>query len=147
MTYHELPITQPQRGDGGGFLLGLIAGAAVGGGLALLFAPRQGADMRHGLAASAQEAGRRLTEAYGSVASTARRNARRFVGHAGGRTDDWGDTPFGTTGQARDRAADSSQVLRDAARANTYESAAVEPSEAGPGPTAPASPESRSPLV
>lgn len=60
-------------------LMGLVAGAAVGGGLALLFAPRQGADMRHDLASGAQRAGRKLRDGYETVAETMRERARRLA--------------------------------------------------------------------
>ena len=68
-----------------GWVVGLIAGAALGGGLALLFAPRQGTHTRHQLAERGQEAGRQLRHAYDSVAGTARRNARRLTEQA----QDW----------------------------------------------------------
>lgn len=60
-------------------LMGLMAGAAVGGGLALLFAPRQGSEMRHDLASGAQRAGRRLRDGYESMAETVRDRARRLA--------------------------------------------------------------------
>ena len=61
------------------FLLGMLAGAAVGGSLALMFAPRQGRDMRQGLAQGARQASRRLSETYGTVADSARRGARQLA--------------------------------------------------------------------
>ena len=79
MTYHPLPTNPPQHDDYSAFVLGLVAGAAVGGGLALLFAPQEGAQTRHGLAAGAQQAGKRVTQAYGSLAGTARRSARTGI--------------------------------------------------------------------
>jgi gas vesicle protein len=165
MTYHELPTSPSNRDDGGHFLVGLIAGAAVGGGLALLFAPRQGADMRHDLASGAQQAGRRISQAYDSVAGTARRNARRFVGYAGGRSSKAHDdtfTPlpgevstFGassststTPSEPFDRGDDPSRVLRDAIGEATYQPAPVAPAETGPGATSPAPPaDDKSPLA
>lgn len=63
----------------GRLLMGLVAGAAVGGGLALLFAPRQGADMRHDLATGAQRAGRRLRDGYETVADNVRQRARQLA--------------------------------------------------------------------
>ena len=68
-----------------GWVVGLIAGAAIGGGLALLFAPRQGTYTRRQLAARGQEAGRQLRYAYDSAAGTARRSARRLTEQA----QDW----------------------------------------------------------
>ena len=67
------------------WVVGLIAGAALGGGLALLFAPRQGTYTRNQLAERGQQAGRQLRHAYDSVAGTARRNARRLSEQA----QDW----------------------------------------------------------
>ena len=67
------------------WVVGLIAGAALGGGLALLFAPRQGTYTRNQLAERGQQAGRQLRHAYDSVAGTARRNARRL----GEQAQDW----------------------------------------------------------
>ena len=67
------------------WVVGLIAGAALGGGLALLFAPRQGTYTRNQLTERGQQAGRQLRHAYDSVAGTARRNARRLSEQA----QDW----------------------------------------------------------
>jgi gas vesicle protein len=63
-------------------LMGLVAGAAFGGGLALLFAPRQGADMRSDLASGAQRAGRKLRDGYETVADSVRQRARQFADQA-----------------------------------------------------------------
>lgn len=63
-------------------LMGLVAGAAFGGGLALLFAPRQGVDMRQDLASGAQRAGRKLRDGYETVADSVRQRARQFADQA-----------------------------------------------------------------
>jgi gas vesicle protein len=72
-----------------GWVLGLLAGAAVGGGIALLFAPRQGTDTRHQLASRGQAAGRQLRQAYESAAGTARRGANRLSAQAQNWRDEW----------------------------------------------------------
>jgi gas vesicle protein len=151
MTYHELPDTPHRHREGGGFVLGMLAGAAVGGGLALLFAPREGSEMRHGLATGAQQAGRRLTQAYGSVAGTARRGARRLSGYNRSLYGEHATTSAASAGEfgqavGRDRAEDTNRVIGGAIGEARYEPAATEPSETGPGATSPAR-DSRSPLV
>ena len=89
--------------------MGLIAGAALGGGLALLFAPRQGTHTRHQLAERGQQAGRQLRHAYDSVAGTARRNARRLTEQA----QDWRRSHLG----------DSATTADDSMRVNEHHSA------------------------
>ena len=84
-----------------GWVLGLIAGAALGGGLALLFAPRQGTETRQQLAERGQQAGRQLRTAYDSVAGTARRSARRISEQA----HDWRSHVSDAVSQANDAAA------------------------------------------
>lgn len=147
MTYHELPTRESRGDDHSGFVLGLIAGAAVGGGLALLFAPSEGAQTRHGLASGAQQAGRRMTQAYGSLAGSARRNVRRFAaytrGGAAGSTDATTASTPGDTHYERSRPA--SDVIRDAVGEATYTPASTPDTTAGPGATTPAP--DRSPLA
>lgn len=89
MTYdmHDYDRNRPNSR----LLMGLVAGAAFGGGLALLFAPRQGADMRHDLASGAQRAGRKLRDGYETVADSVRQRARQFADQAqelGARAED-----------------------------------------------------------
>lgn len=147
MTYHELPTTQMHRGDNSGFVLGLIAGAAVGGGLALLFAPNEGAQTRHGLAAGAQQAGRRVSEAYGSLAGSARRNVRRFSNYTRGGAASAADTTSNSlsTDSHYERARPAGDVIRDAVGEAIYTPASTPNMSAGPGVTTPAP--DRSPLV
>lgn len=79
MTY-----TRNEYGSGSdsGFMMGLLAGAAVGAGVALLFAPREGSQMRHELASGAQRLGQKLSDGYGSVAGTVRDSAHRVMDQA-----------------------------------------------------------------
>lgn len=52
------------QGSGGGFITGLIWGAAVGAAIGLLLAPKTGAEMRRTLADSAERFRRRAGETY-----------------------------------------------------------------------------------
>ena len=94
------------------FLIGLLAGAAVGGGIALLFAPRQGADTRQGLARGAREASRRFSDTYSTVADSARRNAQRLATQAGAVANTWSSRIEDGSTWPEDRAASPSEVLR-----------------------------------
>lgn len=50
--------------DGGRFLVGLLAGAAVGAGMAILFAPQSGADSRDDIRRAGESLRDRTTETY-----------------------------------------------------------------------------------
>jgi gas vesicle protein len=134
-----------------GWVVGLVAGAALGSGLALLFAPRQGTDTRHQLATRGQEAGRQLRQAYESVAGTARRNARRLTEQA----QDWSRQRTGTRGSASDMhdyakehsTSDTAQIVRGALGEMTYTPANAASSGVGTGTTSPAPSEPRSPFA
>jgi gas vesicle protein len=52
-----------------GFMIGLLAGTCIGGGLAMLFAPRSGSDLRHQMADSAKDLGERASQQYQQVSS------------------------------------------------------------------------------
>jgi len=74
--------TSTTSDHGGGFVTGLLCGAAVGAAIGLLLAPRSGAEMRRTLADSAErlrEKGRETyeaaNEALGRVADQSRRAA------------------------------------------------------------------------
>jgi len=60
-------FTEGGRG-GGGFLIGLLCGAAVGATVGLLFAPKPGSELRRDLADGAGRLRRRAEEAYGDAA-------------------------------------------------------------------------------
>jgi gas vesicle protein len=59
--------TQERRGYG--FVVGLLAGTCIGGGLAMLFAPRSGSDLRRQVADSAKDLGQRASDQYQQVSS------------------------------------------------------------------------------
>jgi gas vesicle protein len=95
-----------------GWVVGLIAGAAVGGGLALLFAPRQGVHTRHQLVERGQEAGRQLRNAYESAAGTARRSARRLSEQA----HDWRSHVSDVASKANDALTEGERHIAEQAR-------------------------------
>lgn len=136
------------------WVLGLIAGAALGSGLALLFAPRQGAATRHQLAERGHEAGRQMRHAYASVAGTARRNARRLSDQAqewrrqrseaaGARESIYGD--YGAAGSTP--ASEAPNLLRDGIHEVTPGPTAVTPGSDAPGATSAPASEPRSPFA
>ena len=57
-------------GNGGGFVMGLITGAAVGAALGLIFAPKRGSELRDDLARSTEGIRRRASQAYDTVSDT-----------------------------------------------------------------------------
>jgi gas vesicle protein len=59
-----------------------LVGAAVGAGLALLYAPRSGRETRHQLSASAHRLREKANDAYGTVSARARETADRARGVA-----------------------------------------------------------------
>ena len=104
MTHGE----SPQNGHGNSFLIGVLAGAAVGVGLGLLFAPRAGSELRRhvgGLSTSLRnDASRRYRQARervgdavaevtetgqevrGNVWNTVARGAQKVEAYATGKT-------------------------------------------------------------
>jgi gas vesicle protein len=60
------------EGGGGGFVMGLLAGAALGVGLGLLFAPRAGSELR-----------KQLSEQAGALANRAQAGCREAAEKAG----------------------------------------------------------------
>jgi gas vesicle protein len=52
-----------------GFLIGLLTGTFVGAGLAMLFAPRAGAELRQRVTRSARELGNRAADRYQQVST------------------------------------------------------------------------------
>ena len=76
------------EGSGGGiFVLGLLAGAAIGAGLGLLFAPKSGSDLR-----------RHISEQAGDLANTASEGYKRAAGAVG----EWADKGRELIGKARE---------------------------------------------
>lgn len=61
-----------QDRQGSSFMMGLMAGTAIGAGIALLMAPREGAQMRRELSNGAHKLGEQLSHGAESVRKTAR---------------------------------------------------------------------------
>ncbi len=66
MEFREGPIMNRNEGfaGGAGFALGVVAGVVVGAGVALLFAPKPGRDLRHDLGESMGNLGRKVADKY-----------------------------------------------------------------------------------
>lgn len=58
--------------QGGGFMMGLMAGAAIGAGIALLFAPKEGTQTRRNLSDGAHRLGEQISRRSGTVRDTVR---------------------------------------------------------------------------
>ena len=89
MPYEVEP--EGHRSSGGAFLAGLMMGAAIGAGLALLFAPKKGSELRGQIADSAKKARESARQAYaqatqtaGAAASRAMTDVDRIVGRTRG---------------------------------------------------------------
>lgn len=96
-THDEGLTAKYRNGHGSGFLLGLIAGAAVGAGLGLLFAPRAGSELRGRLA--------ELPANLGDAASKGYRQASARVGAAVDALVDKGQSARGKAWEAVARGA------------------------------------------
>lgn len=63
--------------QGGGFMLGLLAGAVIGTGIGLLFAPKAGAELRNDLSQQANDLANSASEQYRRAAATANEYAEK----------------------------------------------------------------------
>jgi len=63
---------EDERGGGGSFVIGLLTGTVLGAGLAMLFAPKSGSELRS-----------QISEQAGSLANAAQDKYRRVSGAAG----------------------------------------------------------------
>jgi gas vesicle protein len=73
---------------GGGFVTGLLCGAAVGAAIGLLLAPRPGAEMRRTLADSAERLGRETYDAASEVVGRVVDKGRRAAEAGRARVED-----------------------------------------------------------
>ena len=62
---------------GSGFAIGLLCGALIGAGIALLFAPKPGSELRHQVTETAAGFRRRASDAYDGAAHAIERVAER----------------------------------------------------------------------
>jgi gas vesicle protein len=65
----EQPLDEMTPSSGGGFTVGLLCGAALGAAVALLLAPKPGAELRRDVATTSDRLKRRAVQAYnGAIA-------------------------------------------------------------------------------
>lgn len=77
-------------GSGTAFFTGLVAGAVIGGGLGLLFAPRKGSELREQVADSAASVGKTVSRTVDELSDCGRdvyARARDVVARAGDEID------------------------------------------------------------
>ena len=94
--------------DGGSFLMGLLAGAVVGVGLGMLFAPKAGAELRNQLADQANALADQAQQGYHKVAE----NAGQWAQKGKETADEWterGKDLYGKAREAASRGADEAQ--------------------------------------
>lgn len=76
---YEVEHEERRGSSGGAFLAGLLMGAAIGAGLALLFAPKKGSELRGQIAESARKARESARDAYRDTVEKAGAVASRAV--------------------------------------------------------------------
>ncbi|MGH9256802.1 MAG: YtxH domain-containing protein [Vicinamibacterales bacterium] len=59
------------EGNGGGFVMGLLAGTVLGAGLGMLLAPKSGSDLRGQIGEQAKNLGTKASEQYHRASETA----------------------------------------------------------------------------
>jgi gas vesicle protein len=81
---------EDSTGSGTAFLTGLLAGAVIGSGLGLLFAPRKGSELREQMADSAASVGKAVSKTVDELTDRGREaytRARDVVSRAGDEMD------------------------------------------------------------
>ena len=84
--------TQTQQPRDYGFVIGLVTGAFVGAGLAVLLAPRAAAELRDRVTGSATRLGKRAAEQYRETSSRIVDAAGEFARKGNGLRDEVADT-------------------------------------------------------
>jgi gas vesicle protein len=74
------------NGSGGSFMLGVMAGTVLGAGLAMLFAPKAGSELRSQLSEQAGELAKRAQEGYRKAREAASCCTEETERSAGGKT-------------------------------------------------------------
>lgn len=101
-----------QHDPGAGFGVGMMTGLLVGAGLALLFAPKPGRELRGDLSESVAGARDAVEQGYRDVATKARSEfdaAREHVGDAAARVRDGVNTAMGSAAETVNRTTDQAR--------------------------------------
>jgi gas vesicle protein len=135
------------EGGGGGFVMGLLTGTVLGAGLAMLFAPKSGSELRNQLAAQAGALANRGQDGYRTVTENAGPWAEKGK-EAAGQWAERGKDMYGMAREAVARGAEEAEkYVRDAAgtvtgattapatTSSSGSSASGSPSTHGSGPT------------
>jgi gas vesicle protein len=117
MAYRSDEYRNDDQG-GAGFVLGLIAGAVVGAGLGMLFAPKSGAELRGQLSDQADELATMASRQYRRAAETANDLAERGRGYY----QTARNAARTTANDVRDTANDMAEDISTSAR-NAYDAA------------------------
>ena len=64
------PHYEEESGGGGGFVFGLLCGAALGAAVGLMFAPKAGSELRRNLYDSTGDLRKKANDAYGQATQT-----------------------------------------------------------------------------
>jgi len=86
----QLSDSDNNNGSAGAFFTGVLAGAVLGAGIGLWFAPKAGTDMREDLAGQARDLSQRVSKTVGDLADRGRDafdRARDVVVNAGDQVD------------------------------------------------------------
>ena len=103
------------NGGGGTFVLGLLAGAVLGAGLGMLFAPKAGSELRNQLSEQAGVLANQVQKGYRKVTADAGQWAEKGT-EAAGEWAERGKDMYGEARQAVSRGAEEAQkAVRDAA--------------------------------
>jgi gas vesicle protein len=107
-TYYRVDEKRSGEG-GGGFALGFVAGAMIGAGLGILFAPKAGSDLRRqlgeqadALANNASETYRKTSQGAAEWVNKAQESAADWAGKASEAADDLAQTGKSFYGKARE---------------------------------------------
>jgi gas vesicle protein len=101
-----------QNQGGGSFLIGLLAGAALGAGLAMLFAPKAGSELRNQLSEQARALANQAQEGYRKVAENAGQWAEKGKEAAG----DWAERGKDMSGKVREAASRGAEAVQTSVR-------------------------------
>jgi gas vesicle protein len=114
---------QRERDGGAGFTMGLMAGAVVGAGMALLFAPKAGVDLRGD-----------LNDSMGSLRDAVARHVRDLADRAGVDLDNLQASVDRATEAAESTASQMINTAAEQARGMVGQSASSNPAGQGQSP-------------